>query len=256
MSILARVLPDATTAAALPPEVAASYLLEVMNVQADHHEGSASQRSPAMALQPKAFHVGNVLREVLQHYGVDWYHPAGLVFAEAWTWLEHQCFLLPQPTGDAGWFILSRRGRECRSPDMPLRLAAVRMLRTENLHPAIAGLVVPSFAAAKYDVAVFEAFRALEVAVRRKAGFVDGKIGVKLMQDAFHPEHGPLAEPRQDSGERYSRQHLFAGAIGSFKNPSSHREVNYANPAEAAEAIGLASLLLRMLDRAPSAPNP
>jgi hypothetical protein len=43
---------------------------------------------------------------------------------------------------------------------------------------------------------------------------------------------------------------LFWGAIGVFKNPTSHRPVDYGDPAMAAEAVLLADLLLRMLDDA------
>jgi hypothetical protein len=41
---------------------------------------------------------------------------------------------------------------------------------------------------------------------------------------------------------------LFWGAIGVFKNPPSHRQVDYANPTIAAEIVLFADLLLRMLD--------
>ncbi len=42
---------------------------------------------------------------------------------------------------------------------------------------------------------------------------------------------------------------LFAGALGTFKNPVSHRQVDYADPTEAAEVVLFADLLHRILDR-------
>jgi hypothetical protein len=42
---------------------------------------------------------------------------------------------------------------------------------------------------------------------------------------------------------------LFAGAYATLRNPSGHRDVDYDDVAEAAEAVIAASLLMRILDR-------
>jgi uncharacterized protein (TIGR02391 family) len=91
----------------------------------------------------------------------------------------------------------------------------------------------------EYDVAVFEAMKAVEVAVRDASGFGADLLGKDLMREAFNPNEGPLAE---------GRAHLFAGAIQSYKNPGSHRDVSIEGPAEAAELVMLANHLLRIVD--------
>src|SRR6185437_15783148 len=92
------------------------------------------------------------------------------------------------------------------------------------------------------------AMKGVEVAVRTAARLGAEVIGVKLMRTAFAPDTGPLTDMNTEASERQGRMDLFAGAIGSYKNPHSHRDVNLDDPYEALEIIFLANHLLRIVD--------
>ncbi len=81
----------------------------------------------------------------------------------------------------------------------------------------------------------------------RAAGkFPPEAIGVKLMRDAFRttPPLGPLTDALLPAAEQEGMMNLFAGAIATYKNPQSHR--NVPTPMDAAEVIVFASHLLRL----------
>ena len=123
---------------------------------------------------------------------------------------------------------------------------------SRDIHPSIES-VRSQFLLGDPELAAFAAMRQVEVRVREIGNFDAGDIGVHLMRAAFRPIDGPLRDPDAEGGERQGLMDLFAGAIGVFKNPTSHREVTFDDPAEAAEIVGLASLLLR--DARPSSPS-
>jgi uncharacterized protein (TIGR02391 family) len=95
---------------------------------------------------------------------------------------------------------------------------------------------------------VFYAFRTVEEAVREAGHYALTDIGTDLMRMAFNPNDGPLTKQSDPKPEREALAHLFAGAIGSYKNPHSHRTVTISEPAEAQEIVLLASHLLRIVD--------
>ena len=103
------------------------------------------------------------------------------------------------------------------------------------------------FSQGAYDTAVFEAFKQVEIAVRKAGGYAEADIGTKLMRKAFNVKNGDLVDENQGGAEREARFFLFTGAIGAYKNPGSHREVEITAE-EAIEMIALASLLLRIVD--------
>jgi uncharacterized protein (TIGR02391 family) len=167
--------------------------------------------------------------------------------AEAWGWLESEALIAHGPSTSGYDFFVTRRGEALAKEVDPLRRIADEARLSAGLHPSIEARIRQQFLLGEYELSAFAALRQVEIRVRELAGAPESSIGVNLMRDAFKAG-GPLADPNLDGGERDAMVALFWGAIGVFKNPPSHRQVNYQDPTQAAEVILLADLLLRMLD--------
>jgi Protein of unknown function (Hypoth_ymh) len=98
------------------------------------------------------------------------------------------------------------------------------------------GAVYDNFASGSYDTSA-----------RETAKLPATLVGVKLMREAFNPNAGKLTDMALPMAERERMADLFAGAIGTFKNPLSHRKFGNTDPAPVIEELLFASRLLRFL---------
>ncbi len=172
---------------------------------------------------------------------------AAEAIAEAMAWLRAKALIARTPgqTSDAAIFV-TRTGRRVAAEGSQTFYANERL--QGGIHKMIELQVRPQFLIGQYELGVFAAMRAIEVRVRELGGFGDEAVGVDLMNKAFGPT-GALTDRGAVKGEQDGTRALFVGAYAVLRNPAGHREVNYDNVTEAAEAVQTASLLMRILDR-------
>lgn len=172
---------------------------------------------------------------------------------EAWAWLVNRGLVthdVNQSAAEA--FFISRQGHDALARGLPW-VRAVQRLDVEMV-PALERAARPQYLRGDFEAAAFMAMKEVEVRVRELSGLSAGLVGRPLMQEAFKSSKegrngGPLSDPEAESGEASALTELFKGAIGLFKNPASHRRVDYSDPTEAAEVVLLADLLMRLLDK-------
>jgi uncharacterized protein (TIGR02391 family) len=167
--------------------------------------------------------------------------------AEAWQWLQTEGLIMADPDQPNGYFVLTRRGERLDSDAKIEAYQRRGLLPSASLHPVLLEKVRPMFLRGDYDLATFEAFRQVEIAVRAAASLAPELDSVEVMRKAFDPEGGALIDSSVVKSEQHALSHLFAGAIGHAKNPGSHRTVNLT-PVEATALIWLASYLLGVVD--------
>jgi uncharacterized protein (TIGR02391 family) len=236
MPFLRETIPDPSTVCDMDAADLAGYLLRAM-------------LRPGVA-QQGAWHRSNTLGAIGDEYGMPQQGADERVqaaFAEAWQWLELNAFIVKDFKRDNDWYIATRRTLALPK-DLDLRtFVEASELPEHFLHSEIAARSRSLFLQGRLDIAVFEAFKTLEVAIREASKLGADLLGVKLARRAFHPDDGALTDLEAESGERQALADLMAGALGSYKNPHSHRNVALTT-ADAREMILLASHLLKVVD--------
>ena len=204
-------------------------------------EGTAN--GDAHAILAAVWRAGSMGRRLVRHF--------------LGRWLDGQ--LITGPDGELQARLreqLARQGWQVHPDDSVLVAAepvrgipvSAPFMREARLHPLIEAEARPQFMIRKLDQAVFASLKAVEIRVRTLGGFSDQRTGTDLMNRAFAPS-GPLTDSSAPKGEQDGIRALFAGAFGALRNPASHRQIDYDDVSEAVEAVQLASLLMRILDR-------
>jgi uncharacterized protein (TIGR02391 family) len=234
-------IPNAEDVLALEPEELAGVLLSHLT------------SSPASAgAQLGVLKRGNFFMEGMSpgnEYPQQYKQRVNEALTAAWVWLEREGLLLPAPGyQDRDWVIVSERGKALVSKEKFDGYRQSTLFPRNVLHPSIAANTFALFLRGHHDTVVFEAFRAVEVAVRDAAQLSQSLVGVELMRKAFAENTGPLTDISFVLSEQQATAHLFAGAIGLFKNPTSHRLAAIRKPEDVVSLVMFATYLLRLVE--------
>jgi uncharacterized protein (TIGR02391 family) len=149
--------------------------------------------------------------------------------------------------GRNGYIVLTDRGKTTTERTDFERIRVRGLVRAEMLHPLLRRQIYEYFSADDLGTAVFEAFKTVEIEVRKVCGYAEKEIGKPLMCKAF-ALRGPLAKSSDDKADSDALAGLFAGAMHRFRNPGAHTRRSFKDVLEAMEELMLASRLLRIID--------
>lgn len=135
----------------------------------------------------------------------------------------------------------------------PSGKAEIDLFNRIALHPEIRGVSEALFHDGHYAQAIFEAFKAVNNAVKSKSGLSD-KDGQSLMAAAFAGDPPPLAlnamRTQSERDEQDGFKFLFMGAMAGIRNPKAHETIKQDDPYRTLHYLAFASLLMTRVDEA------
>ena len=86
---------------------------------------------------------------------------------EAWMWLEREGMLAPRPGSERQWVYVTERGHKLANATDSTVYTRSNIIPKESLDPTLANKVHHLFIRGDYDTAVFQAFKEVEIRVRK-----------------------------------------------------------------------------------------
>lgn len=170
MNELPQAIPDAQVLLSLQPEELAGKMLFILQ-----------KRNQGRNIAGQAFIFSNLLNDLWPTNYMPNYQPPypaelqkeiNLAIAESWGWLIAQGLLVPVGTAVATEsYVLGRRALKFEDESQFASFIVTRMLPKDSLHPRLADKVWSAFLRGEYDVAAFQAMKAVEVYVRKLQDF-------------------------------------------------------------------------------------
>jgi uncharacterized protein (TIGR02391 family) len=156
-----------------------------------------------------------------------------------------------------GWFLGGER-LVVGEPAAGTRVSSpvLRDARLAALHPEVLAVAAPYVRSGHYASAVFESVKAVVIRVKFMTGLDSD--GVALMNQVFSTQNPRLvlggAGTTTQRNVQAGYRELFVGAVQAIRNPAAHEPLGSLEVNEAFELLGLASLLMRILDGAVPSP--
>lgn len=120
-----------------------------------------------------------------------------------------------------------------------------------NFHSKIVKASKSLFETKHYPQAVFEAFKAIEIYVKKRSG-VNGLVGQSLMMNVFDSNNPKLKinalQTDSDKDEQEGYRFIFAGVMRGIKDPKSHDDIIQNDPKRTLQLLSLANLLIQIVD--------